>query len=194
MVLFTTWGESSQEPNWKAKRRHLVLGEDLEIGWDSIMIRLTRQTDYGIVLMTHLALDPSRVYNAPELAVDTHFPLPTVSKILKMLARDGLLASQRGVKGGYALARDPSEISVAQIISALEGPIALTECVEDDPDGCSYQASCRLRGNWQLINNTIRNALDKISLRQMTQDSTQEDPLSASPAGEPLVPLGGVMS
>ena len=94
------------------------------------MIRITKQTDYGIVLLTYLAGHTERLFNAPELAAETHLPLPMVSKILKVLTREGMLASHRGVKGGYSLARLPEEISMAEIIAALEGPIALTECVE----------------------------------------------------------------
>ena len=93
------------------------------------MIRITKQTDYGIVLLTHLAAHPDRHFNAPELAAEARLPLPMVSKILKLLAREGLLASHRGVKGGYSLARPAEEISMAEIIAALEGPIAITECV-----------------------------------------------------------------
>src|SRR5215831_15995615 len=93
------------------------------------MIRITRLTDYGIVLLTHFARHPERLTrNAPELAAAAHLPLPTVSKILKILAREGLLVPHRGAKGGFSLAKPATDITVAEIISALEGPIALTEC------------------------------------------------------------------
>lgn len=133
------------------------------------MIRITRQTDYGIVLMTHLAGNPHRSYNAPELAIEVHLSLPIVSKILKLLVRDGLLVSHRGVKGGYGLARRPDAISVAEIIAALEGPIALTECIDDGPGECSQEAICPLRSNWQRINQAVRQALEGITLAEMTQ-------------------------
>ena len=120
------------------------------------MIRITKITDYGIVLMSHLAMTPERLYNAPDLAAEAHLPLPMVSKILKQLARGGLLESQRGVHGGYALARQAEEISVVEIISALEGPIAMTECIEGAPGDCDYELSCPVRSNWNRINQAIR--------------------------------------
>lgn len=145
------------------------------------MIRMTKQADYGIVLMSRLAADPGRLHTAAELAAETHLPAPTVSKILKLLARAGLLASHRGVHGGYVLARAPQELSVAQVIGALEGPIAITECIDETPGLCSQEAFCPTRGNWHQINRAIRQALEAISLAEMTQ------PLPAE-----LVKLGGI--
>ena len=143
------------------------------------MLRMTKQADYGIVLMTCFAGRPGQRLAAPELASETRLPLPTVSKILKLLCREGLLRSHRGVKGGYSLASSPDQITVAAMISALDGPIAFTECIEDTPGVCSQESVCRLRGNWQLINQTLRQALESISLTELT------DPLSV-----PLVQLG----
>ncbi len=132
------------------------------------MLKITRQADYGIVLMTRLAAEPESWFNAPELAEETSLPAPTVSKILKLLARSGLLDSQRGVKGGYSLACLPDEISVAQIITALDGPIAITECIDGTPGACSKEPICPVRGNWQRINGAIRGALEGITLAEMT--------------------------
>jgi FeS assembly SUF system regulator len=133
------------------------------------MIRITKTTDYGIVLLTHMAERPDRRFNAPELAHDAQLPLPMVSKILKILAREGLLASHRGASGGYALARPPEEIPVSEVIAALEGPIAITECIDESPGECVQEAVCPLRSNWQLINAAIRQALDGIRLSQMAR-------------------------
>ena len=130
------------------------------------MIRITKQTDYGIVLLTHLAVHPERQYNAPDLAAEAHLPLPMVSKILKLLAREGLLASHRGVKGGYSLARQPEAISMAEIIAALEGPIAITECISVEGD-CSHEPLCPVRSNWRRINQAVRTALAGITLAEM---------------------------
>lgn len=138
------------------------------------MIRITKLTDYGIVLMTHLASEPEGRYTAPDLASEAGLPLPMVSKILKLLARDGLLDSHRGVKGGYALARAPEEITVDRIIAALEGPIAITECIEHAPGDCDHEAVCPTRGNWQKINHAIRQALETITLAEMTQPIPRE--------------------
>ncbi|HEV7516793.1 MAG TPA: SUF system Fe-S cluster assembly regulator [Thermoanaerobaculia bacterium] len=151
------------------------------------MIRITRQTDYGIVLLTHLAAHLARRYNAPELAAEAHLPLPTVSKILKLLTREGLLASHRGIKGGYSLSRDPEEISMAEIVAALEGPVAITECI-DESSGCTYQPTCRVRTNWQRINDALRTALAGISLAEMTHPSGRLVTLGGRPAASPQAP------
>lgn len=132
------------------------------------MIRITKQTDYGIVLLTHLAAHPERQFNAPDLSMETRLPLPMVSKILKLLAREGLLSSHRGVKGGYGLARLPEEISMAEVIRILEGPIAITECVDDGGGDCAHEAICPVRGHWQKINEVLRSALEGLSLAEMT--------------------------
>ena len=137
------------------------------------MIRITKQTDYGIVLLTHLAAQADRHLNAPELAAETQLPLPMVSKILKLLARDGLLTSHRGVKGGYSLSRPPGEISMAEIIASLEGPIAITECISVDSD-CTHEALCPVRSNWQRINQAVRSALEGITLAEMARPQRQE--------------------
>jgi FeS assembly SUF system regulator len=140
---------------------------------------MTKQADYGIVLMTHLANEPGRRFAAPDLAEETQLPLPTVSKILKQLTREGLLESHRGAKGGYSLAREPLRITVADMITALDGPIAFTECIEDTPGACSQEHVCRLRGNWQRINLAVRQALESISLAELNE-----------PLSPPLVQLG----
>ncbi len=136
------------------------------------MLRMTKQADYGIVLLSHMAREqkpdtPAGRFAAPELAEVAGLPLPTVSKILKLLSRDGVLKSHRGVKGGYSLANPPAELSVVRMIEALDGPIAFTECIEDAPGSCSQEATCRIRGNWQLINDEVRGALKAISLADL---------------------------
>jgi FeS assembly SUF system regulator len=144
------------------------------------MLRITKQSDYAIVLMTHIASAEDRWLNASELASAAGLPQPIVSKILKLLTRGRLLESQRGVKGGYSLARSATEITVTEIIEVLEGPISVTECIEESPRECSQEAFCRVRGNWQRINHVLREALSGITLEEMARPS--------SPA---LVTLGG---
>lgn len=133
------------------------------------MIRLSKQTDYGIVLMSQIAAAGDVRCNAPDLARETHLPLPMVSKILKLLVRGGLLESQRGVKGGYRLAKPAARINVAEIIASLDGPIAITECIDDSNEECSYESFCRVRTNWQRINHAVRSALEQITLEEMSE-------------------------
>lgn len=128
---------------------------------------MTKTADYGIVLMTHLAGRSDRIFTAVELSNEAQLPHPTVSKILKMLARDGLLASHRGAKGGYSLARGPEQIPVIDIITALDGPIGITECIDNTPGECGQESVCPVKGNWQRINDAIRRALASITLAEM---------------------------
>ena len=132
------------------------------------MIRMTKLTDYGIVLLTQIARHPERLTrNAPELASVARLPLPTVSKILKILAREKLLVPHRGAKGGFSLARPPEEITVADVINALEGPIALTECSAHGSERCGIETSCPVSSNWRKINRAVRDALSGITLAEM---------------------------
>ncbi len=133
------------------------------------MIRITREADYGIVLMSCLAQADGQPCSAAALAQRRRLPLPMVSKILKTLARAGLLISQRGVQGGYSLARSPAEISAVDIIDALEGPVAITECSGESHDGCSRLDHCEVSGHWPRINQAIRAALQSISLLEMSR-------------------------
>src|SRR5262245_780859 len=131
------------------------------------MIRISRLTDYGIVLMTHMAAHSERVHNAAEVAAEAHLPLPTVSKLLRLLAKERLLESHRGVKGGYGLARAAGRITVGASITALEGPTAITTCTNDSPGECEPEPLCPVRGHWYLINLAIRQALDSVTLVDM---------------------------
>jgi FeS assembly SUF system regulator len=147
------------------------------------MIRMTKQTDYGFVLLSRLALDPARVANAPDLAEECRLPLPMVSKILKMLARAKLLASHRGVKGGYALARAPEEINAVEIVRALEGPVAMTVCIDGSPGECDLEPYCSVRGHWQHINVAVEGALARISLAQLVAPAAGLVQLGRATAG-----------
>lgn len=138
------------------------------------MFRLSRMTDYGIVLMTELAEQAGAGDDAPRNARDvadgTQVPHPVASKLLKALAREGLLTSQRGSKGGYALARAPERITVAEMIAALEGPFGLTECTVH-PGACSQESSCHVRQPWQRINRVVHEALAGVTLADLAQPS-----------------------
>lgn len=134
------------------------------------MIRLAKLTDYGLVLMTLLARqDPASVHTARDVASVSRLPLPTVSKLLKMLLQSGLLASHRGINGGYSLAKQPAEITVAEIIAAIEGPIALTECSTDVSGLCDLERSCPIKRNQRVISQVVRGALEKVTLSDLIQ-------------------------
>jgi len=132
------------------------------------MVRLGKLTDYGLVLMTIFARgDGLPLRTARDLAVESRVPLSTVSKLLKQLLQSGLLTSHRGIKGGYILARNPREISVIEIISAIEGPMALTECSTDVTGLCNLESYCPIKSNQQIINQAVRGVLDKITLSDL---------------------------
>lgn len=152
------------------------------------MLRLSKLTDYGTVIMTHMAREPERTYSAAGLAAALGVTVSTASKILKMLAGGGLLISLRGAKGGYVLAQPPGEISLVRIIEVMEGPLGVTEC-SVTPGLCAQEACCSIRGNWQRINQSIRNALEDVTLAQMTQASFHPVDLSNMRSRRQRAPL-----
>lgn len=131
------------------------------------MFKLNRLTDYAVVLMSQMALEPRALKNANDLARDCAVPQPTVSKILNILAKADLVKGQRGAAGGYNLSRTPEDIPVSDIIEALEGPIALTACVEGTPEICGVEAQCPMRGHWNRVNSAIKEALDQVTLAEI---------------------------
>jgi FeS assembly SUF system regulator len=135
------------------------------------MIRITKETDHAIVLLSHLASrQGDRPCAARDLARWSGVTLPMASKILKSLARAGVLESIRGVKGGYRLADRPERISVGDVIRALEGPIGMTEC-STSPGSCEQEAVCPVRINWQRLSDSVRDVLEKIPLSEMITPS-----------------------
>ncbi|HNP34970.1 MAG TPA: SUF system Fe-S cluster assembly regulator [Woeseiaceae bacterium] len=136
------------------------------------MLRISKLTDYGTVVLAHLAADQNGVVSAAEVAAATHLALPTVSKLLKSLARAGLVRSTRGAGGGYQLARPAHEISAADVIDALEGPVSITECSSLDSH-CEHESNCSVGGAWQRINIAIRHALEEVSLLDLRHSSRQ---------------------
>jgi len=151
------------------------------------MIRLTRISDYGIVLMTQLAARGDHApRNARQVATAARLPLPVVRKILKVLTREGLLASHRGSKGGYSLARSPEQISAAEMIAALDGPIGLTECVIH-PGRCEQEAACHVREPWKRINAVVHHALSSVTLADLARPARDDAALHAD-----AIPLSGL--
>ena len=131
------------------------------------MIRLTKLADYGIVLLSHVATKlPGEIFTAKQLADVAQIPSPMASKILKILARNDLLVSHRGVNGGYSLGREAESITVADVIRALEGPIALTRCVPD-PEGCEHSYNCPANAVWATIQEQIGVTLRSVTLEAL---------------------------
>ncbi len=131
------------------------------------MIRLTRLADYAVILMSHLAERSDHFHNAAGVAQATGLPTPTVAKILGLMARADLLRSHRGHGGGFSLARPPTDITVADIVRVVDGPVALTECIEEGPDSCSIESLCRVRGYWQKMNEAVKRALEDVTLADL---------------------------
>jgi FeS assembly SUF system regulator len=134
------------------------------------MIRLGKLTDYALLLMCQIARAPfGKTHNAREVAGECRLPLPTVSKLLRILLQSGLLVSHRGIKGGYILAREPESIAITEIIAALEGPFALTECGSEDAGLCELESSCPVKDNQRIISHAIRAALGRVVLADLTR-------------------------
>src|ERR1700761_9300755 len=145
------------------------------------MLRVSKLTDYAVVVLVRLA-DVTGVQTSPGIASATGIPEPTVAKVLKALAGGDLVASQRGAKGGYRLNRPLRTISIADVIAAIDGPIALTACVEG-ATSCESQGLCPMRGRWDPVNEAISQALSNITLADM-----QASPFRAAPVQATLQP------
>ena len=146
------------------------------------MIRLNRITDYAVVALSMLAREPGRLVTAPQLAQESGVPLPTVSKLLKELAQGDILASHRGAMGGYELARPAEDITVLDIVRALEGPVSLTACVDGTEGNCDVETLCPMRGNWDRVNRAIRDALAGVTLAEMALPVMRFDGAEPRPA------------
>lgn len=138
------------------------------------MLRITKESDYAFMLLVQMA-EPAerRTFAARDLALETHLPAPMVGKVLKLLARGGILISRRGTRGGYELARDAETITAADVVAALEGPIGVTQCTLEAGKPCAVEAHCRLRSCWQRINEAVRGALEQVTLAEMAREAAQ---------------------
>lgn len=132
------------------------------------MFRLSKMSDYAVVVLSELGregADGKR--SATDLAAATGIAEPTVAKVLKLLGAAGLVTSQRGAQGGYRIARPLARTAIADVIVAVEGPIALAACVDGATGGCEAEGSCPVRGRWDPVNTAIRRALAEITLADM---------------------------
>ncbi len=128
------------------------------------MIRLTNLADYAVVVMTAAARAPDRRFSAAELAAETGVPAPTAAKLTGILTRAGLLESARGATGGVRLGREAAEISIADIVEAVDGPIAIAQCLHEKASDCALEANCAVRPHWPLVNARVREALADVTL------------------------------
>jgi FeS assembly SUF system regulator len=149
------------------------------------MLRLSKLTDYAVVVLVRLAPkrgDLPAVQTSPGLAAGTGIPEPTVAKVLKALAASGLVVSQRGAHGGYRLGRPLAAIPIADVIAAVDGPIALTACVDGAVSGCEAQGTCPIAGRWDPVNDAIREALSSITLADMRDAAVPRAFRTSNPA------------
>ena len=131
------------------------------------MIRLNRMTDYAILLLASLASRQGEVVTSASLAAHTQLNQPTIAKLAKALVKAGVIVAERGVNGGYRLARPATQINAAEVIEAIEGPIALTACVEGVEEPCETRHGCFMSGHWNEVNSSIREALEKVTLDRL---------------------------
>lgn len=131
-------------------------------------MRLSAQADYAVVMMRAAARQCGSVrLNATLLAAETGLPLPTVQKLVSRLSAAGLIESSRGTGGGFRLARPPAAITLADIVEAIEGPIAMTQCVDSGRHDCAIEGSCEVRPHWNAVNGAVRGALAGITLSNL---------------------------
>lgn len=150
------------------------------------MLRLSRMTDFGVVVLSRMALARESLSTTASLAETTGLPMPSVSKVLKLLTRAQIVTSHRGVNGGYSLARLAEDITVEEIITALEGPVALTSCVDGTKGNCGVEMLCPLNGRWDKVNAAIRDALDAITLAAIADPPMGLNIFAATRSGKTL--------
>ncbi len=141
------------------------------------MIKISRLADYAVVILAVFAQsEEGKLLNASYVSVQTHLPEPTVSKVLKLLAKDGVLTSVRGAAGGYKLSCPVDQIDMAHVIRAVDGPIALTACVDQSEQGCDFEGHCSVKGRWDDVNTAITQALENVSLADMVRPAIKKNP------------------
>lgn len=155
------------------------------------MLRISKLTDYATVVLATLAERPDQLLTAATIAERTGIAAPTVSKLLKQLHKAGLLASTRGLHGGYQLAHAPAQITLAAVVDALEGPVSLTDCATDGP--CGLKHNCHVARTWQRLTVALRSALNEVTLADLTDPSgagchpqATAQPLTLPPLPQPI--------
>ena len=133
------------------------------------MIKLSNLADYAVVLMSNIAARPDVIHTAHEINKNTRVPLPTVSKILGKMAKANLLVSHRGIGGGFSMNSKKLDISIADIVEAVDGPVQLTNCINGEDSCCDYEPICLTRHKWDKINQAVYEALDSVTLSEMAE-------------------------
>jgi len=133
------------------------------------MLKVNKLTDYATVVLISIARSHV-VRSSQHISERTGIPLPTVAKLMKNLNKAGLVRSQRGATGGYSLGRVAAEISLADVIQAVEGPIALTACADTSDQQCGIESVCPVQGRWNRVNTAVREALSQVTLADMVSD------------------------
>ncbi len=147
------------------------------------MLRLSRMTDYAVVVLSQMATRQGDVMTAVDISDMTSLPQPTVAKVLKLLARHEVVESRRGTQGGYVLDRPSDAVSVAEIITAIDGPVALTACVDESEGNCAVESLCPMRGRWDLLNSAVQGAFEKVSLAEISAVPTVPNFIDGPAAG-----------
>lgn len=130
------------------------------------MIRISRMADYALLVVFKMRSFDELV-TLSCLCEITHLPLPTIRKLMRALTKSNLVKSVRGPHGGYKLSRQPEQTSIAEVIEAIDGPIALTECAKSGGGDCQISSTCELKENWNIVNRLISNALHNVTLDAM---------------------------
>ena len=152
------------------------------------MLKLTKKIDYALIAMHYIAFtENDQVVNTKAIAEKYGIPLELLAKILQKLAKKGLVISHNGPKGGYLLAKDPEQISIGEVIQAIEGPIGIAECYHESDNLCSQKAHCNIRTPMGMIQEKITGLLNGISLAAIHKDSTEEDTKTAHPELHPII-------
>ena len=137
------------------------------------MIRVTRLTDYAVLVLAEM-LRSKGPHTVSHIATSTGVPLPTVAKLLKLLTRNGIVTSYRGATGGYSLQHPATTLTVADVIEAVEGPIAITACMEESNEFCRIESLCPMQGHWDRINRAIRCILKEITLTEIATSTSRQ--------------------
>ncbi len=133
------------------------------------MIKISRLADYAVVILTVMGKTPDELVTAATVSDRTGLPEPTVAKVLKLLCKADLVISTRGASGGYKPAKGNDQISIVEIVTAVDGPVSLTACVEGNDNCCSYQKCCPVKGRWDFVNDAIHKALEGLTLAAMAE-------------------------